>query len=241
MQNASALGSTVNSSNLQPDTRSELQNEVLSILKSKDYSERQKRLIHTIVTYDIDYDEKILFIIVMDPCISEDILSQWSTVISLFLKYKISRGIIEKLSELKSIDSEYLSNLCDMDLSIWDNSKEQFIENVFWYIFEGDTSVLSTYKPTSESDDKIDTYTWSQKLSPIVFKDFEKKVKKISEEKWLRFDTKEVKGWGMNFYFGKGKVINIWSNCMWKKHIYQQQQQKTMKFLWCSRQEWLNA
>ncbi len=216
--------------------RTDFQNQVLDVMKSDNYSEAQKKYIYSILSSGIEYEEKVLFIIAIERSISEDILNPWSRIVKVFLSQWVSRGLIEKLVDISSIDELSLRYLESIDcFSLWDNHT-QFIDCVMWCISQGDISIMSDYivsKDILQSDIEKNHC----RLRPISFRDFQRKILHISQNTGVEVSEKSVWKGGVNFCFSGAEVINIWSGSVRGKNIYQQQQKLAIKYLWCSHQD----
>lgn len=216
--------------------RTDFQNQVLDVMKSDNYSEAQKKYIYSILSSGIEYEEKVLFIIAIDPHLSEEVLHSWHRVVKFLLWQWISGGFIEKIVDISSIDESSLRYLESIDCFSLIDNHTQFIDCVMWCISQGDTSIISDYivsKDILQSDIEKNHC----RLRPISFRDFQRKIRHISQNTGVEVSEKPVGNGGVNFCFLGAGVINIWSGSVGGKNIYQQQQKLAIKYLWCSRQD----
>lgn len=143
---------------------------------------------------------------------------------------------------MESIDIDWkkITFLQENNFCFTEEQKQVFFDTVILYLCWGDEDMLESfisYEETETSEQKCNA-----KLHPVEFKDFERKIREIAREKDIWVTIKLVKTGGKNFYFPDWNIINIGTTCTTKKHrVHQMQQQKAIKYLHCTRTEWINT
>lgn len=219
--------------------RSDFQNYVLSVLKWQEFTDIQKQQIYTILQLPFIENEKTNFLIYITPDISLEELENLKWIYTFLSEYWFMEGIIEQLEDIET-DSKKVTFLQENTFYFFQEQKDIFFDTIILYLDWWDESILEQF--ISYKEVEIRNQKCNVRLQPLEFKDFERKVQAISRKKNIEITTKQVKTGGMNFFFRAENVINIGSWCSkWKQKIHLSQQQKAIKYLWCTRAEWIDA
>lgn len=207
---------------------------VSGILTIEDFWDEQKSIILETLNFDMWENDKVEYLLLISPDTSVEQLWYYKELIRFFLDNGFSSNIVSSIDWIDS-NQPKLTYLQETDFIVTEDISQDFFNTVIIFLSGWDVSILKSYE--KKLDPALDTKTsGATRLSAIGYRDFKKKI--------LFFDPNAKfsplkKGW-YNIKLTKWSSINIWSNCVTWKNIYQAQQQMAIKELWCTREQWLS-
>jgi len=208
---------------------------ISELLDVESFTQWQIDMIYKILQLEIPENEQVNILLFISPQHTIHDLKALKEIYNFFLEFWVHSWIIENLDwvDISSVDISFLNS---EDFVVFDKDRNTFFNCVYLVLAWASISMLDAYRKTQEERSNARN-TGRTNISPITFKIFEKRIKAL--DTWA--SIKAVTKWWVNIKLTSGIIINIWAKCLTWKNIGINQQNIAIRWLWCTRHEWINA